>query len=74
MTFQDLTTYVGVAHPWMCDTMGHMNVRHYAAMFDDASFQLLGHIAGTETESDSGRGGRMCAPRWNTSTKQRLAR
>ncbi|MBQ0710205.1 MULTISPECIES: acyl-CoA thioesterase [unclassified Ochrobactrum] len=41
-----LVTFIGVAHPWMCDVMGHMNVRHYAAMFDDASFQLLGHIAG----------------------------
>lgn len=41
-----LVTYVGVAHPWMCDTMGHMNVRHYMAMFDDASFQLLGRLAG----------------------------
>ncbi|MEJ5022601.1 acyl-CoA thioesterase [Ochrobactrum vermis] len=41
-----LVTFVGVAHPWMCDVMGHMNVRYYAGMFDDASFQLLGHIAG----------------------------
>jgi len=41
-----IVTFVGVAHPWMCDVMGHMNVRHYAAMFDDASFQLLGRIAG----------------------------
>jgi acyl-CoA thioester hydrolase len=41
-----LVTFIGVVHPWMCDVMGHMNVRHYAAMFDDASFQLLGHIAG----------------------------
>ena len=41
-----LVTFVGVAHPWMCDVMGHMNVRHYAGMFDDASFQLLGHIGG----------------------------
>ncbi len=41
-----IVTYVGVAHPWMCDTMGHMNVRHYMAMFDDASFQLLGRLAG----------------------------
>lgn len=56
MSVQALTTYVGVAHPWMCDTMGHMNVRHYAAMFDDASFQLLGHIAGVETASEQGRG------------------
>jgi acyl-CoA thioester hydrolase len=34
-----------VAHPWFCDTMGHLNVRHYAAMFDDASFQFLGMLA-----------------------------
>ncbi|WDZ81011.1 acyl-CoA thioesterase (plasmid) [Ensifer adhaerens] len=54
MSIHALTTHVGVAHPWMCDTMGHMNVRHYAAMFDDASFQLLGHIAGVETESGRG--------------------
>ena len=36
--------------------MGHMNVRHYAAMFDDASFQLLGHIAGAESLADTSRG------------------
>lgn len=39
-------TFRGVVHPWLCDTMGHLNVRHYMAMFDDASFQLLGLIAG----------------------------
>lgn len=39
-----LETLFSVAHPWHCDRMGHMNVRHYAAMFDDASFHLLGHI------------------------------
>jgi acyl-CoA thioester hydrolase len=31
----------------MCDAVGHLNVRHYVALFDDASFQLLGRIAGT---------------------------
>ncbi len=46
---KSLVTFVGVAHPWMCDVMGHLNVRHYAAMFDDASFQLLGHIAAEAT-------------------------
>ncbi|WP_455274730.1 acyl-CoA thioesterase [Rhizobium herbae] len=56
MSGQSLVTYVGVAHPWMCDVMGHMNVRHYAAMFDDASFQLLGHIAGTGGLADTSRG------------------
>ena len=40
-----MISYVGVAHPWMCDVMGHLNVRHYAAMFDDASFHLLGRVA-----------------------------
>lgn len=56
MTGKSLVTYVGVAHPWMCDVMGHMNVRHYAAMFDDASFQLLGHIAGLEAVDDTSKG------------------
>ena len=56
MTGNSLVTYVGVAHPWMCDVMGHMNVRHYAAMFDDASFHLLGHVAGAEGLKDTSRG------------------
>jgi acyl-CoA thioester hydrolase len=56
MSGQSLVTYVGVAHPWMCDVMGHMNVRHYAAMFDDASFQLLGHITGADSLADTSRG------------------
>ena len=28
----------GVVHPWHHDIFGHMNVRHYAPFFDDASF------------------------------------
>lgn len=48
MSNAPLTTYIGVTHPWMCDTMGHVNVRHYMAMFDDASFQLLGHLTGPD--------------------------
>ena len=46
MSERGIVTYAGVIHPWMCDAMGHLNVRHYVAMFDDASFQLLGRIAG----------------------------
>lgn len=53
---KSLVTFVGVAHPWMCDVMGHMNVRHYAAMFDDASFQLLGHVAGQDGSKASATG------------------
>ena len=43
-----IVTFAGIAHPWMCDAMGHLNARHYAAMFDDASFQLLGRVAGPQ--------------------------
>ncbi len=35
-----------VAHPWLCDAMGHLNTRHYFAMFDDAPMVLLAQIAG----------------------------
>jgi len=47
-----MITFIGVAHPWMCDVMGHVNVRHYAAMFDDASFQILGRVAGEDATDD----------------------
>ena len=56
MSETGLVTFAGVAHPWLCDAMGHMNVRHYAAMFDDASFQLLGHVAGVDAAGDAGKG------------------
>ncbi len=51
-----LVTFIGVTHPWMCDRMGHVNVRHYSAMFDDASFQILGHIAGQDDNQASEAG------------------
>lgn len=41
---ETLRAYV---QPWHCDEMGHMNVRHYLGMFDDAAFVLLaliGHV------------------------------
>jgi acyl-CoA thioester hydrolase len=50
LTERGIVTYAGVAHAWMCDEMGHLNVRHYVAMFDDASFQLLGRIAGPDAD------------------------
>lgn len=30
----------GVVHPWHHDIFGHMNVRHYAPFFDDATYHL----------------------------------
>ncbi|MCB6185377.1 thioesterase family protein [Leeia sp. TBRC 13508] len=33
-----------VAHQWHCDHFGHLNVRHYAAAFDDAVFIFWGKM------------------------------
>ena len=30
----------GVVHPWHLDHFGHMNVRHYAPFFDDATYHF----------------------------------
>lgn len=50
-------TFRGVVHPWHCDVIGHMNVRHYMGMFDDAAFQLLGMLAGgSHTLDEQGLG------------------
>ena len=38
MTWFD--THQAVVHPWMCDRFGHLNVRFYAHIFDDAGFAL----------------------------------
>jgi len=38
-------SYRGVVYPWNCDHLGHMNVQHYVAMFDQAGYHLL-HILG----------------------------
>jgi acyl-CoA thioester hydrolase len=30
--------HTGVVHPWLCDQFGHLNVRHYANLFNEAMF------------------------------------
>ena len=41
-----------VAHPWMCDVLGHMTTRHYIAMFDDAAYHMLYEVFGWTGSSD----------------------
>ncbi|MEC9064694.1 MAG: acyl-CoA thioesterase, partial [Pseudomonadota bacterium] len=41
-----------VAHPWMCDVLGHMTTRHYVAMFDDAAYHMLYSVFGWTGSSD----------------------
>ena len=43
-----LCTYV--VHQWNCDHFGHLNVRHYAAAFDDAIFIFWGVIGNRPAE------------------------
>lgn len=41
-----VTCYRGVAHPWLCDRLEHLNTRFYFAALDDAMqsfFGLLGY-------------------------------
>jgi len=51
---QGIETLRGVVHPWHCDAMGHMSVRHQMALLDDAVYHLLGEL-GAVTETMSGR-------------------
>jgi len=39
MVWHELTR--GIVMPLHCDSYGHMNVRHYAAFFDDAGWHML---------------------------------
>lgn len=45
----------GVVMPSLCDIYGHMNVRHYAAFFDEAGWHMLS-CAGLTLEDIRGRG------------------
>ena len=36
-----IETYRGTVYPWECDFFGHLNVRHYIAKFDEATWQFL---------------------------------
>ncbi len=42
---QPVETYRGVAYPWNCDSMGHMNTQFYAALYDGATFHFLSMLA-----------------------------
>lgn len=47
--------YRGMIMPAQCDLYGHMNVRHYAALFDDAGWHILSR-AGISLTELRGRG------------------
>lgn len=44
-----------VVHHWHCDHYGHMNTRHYAALFDDAIFLFWGRLGRDSHSTDKAR-------------------
>ena len=42
---ESIETFRGVAYPWLCDSMGHMNTQFYCTLYDGASFHFLSMIA-----------------------------
>ena len=45
-------THRAVVHQWQCDHLGHLNVRYYAHIFDDAGFHFWTGIAGARDIMD----------------------
>jgi acyl-CoA thioester hydrolase len=39
-----IQTHQGIAYPWQCDHMGHMNVMWYVGKVDEATWQLVAHL------------------------------
>ena len=37
-------TFRGVAYPWHCDHLGHMNVKNHVGMFDQAAAHIMAMI------------------------------
>ena len=68
---KSIETFRGGVFPWEIDIMGHMNVRHYTAKYDDATLQLFGALGLTVAyfkEQDRG----MAAVQQNTTYGREL--
>ncbi|MBX3534354.1 MAG: acyl-CoA thioesterase [Xanthobacteraceae bacterium] len=48
------TTYFGTVYPAECDHMGHLNVAHYVAKFDAASWNFFFDLGVTREAMDAG--------------------
>jgi acyl-CoA thioester hydrolase len=66
-----LLTHRGVVYPWECDHMGHLNVAHYAARFDEATWQMFAAI-GLSTTTLRQRGLIIAAVRQETAYRHEL--
>lgn len=55
-TVKTIETFRGVAYPWLCDSMGHMNTQHYCTLFDGATFHFLALMGGPRQLKNTQRG------------------
>ena len=70
-TDKQTITFRGVVYPWQCDHMGHMNVMWYTGRFDEATWQLFGHIGLTPSYMREHKRG-MAGLQQDTSYKREL--
>lgn len=66
-----ITTYLGTVYPAECDHMGHMNVAHYVAKFDHASWNLF-FTLGASRESMNEHGYAIAAVEQKLAYKREL--
>jgi acyl-CoA thioester hydrolase len=52
-----MVTYRGVAYPWQCDQIGHMNITFYVSKFDEANWNLFASIGITPSYLREGKFG-----------------
>jgi acyl-CoA thioester hydrolase len=64
-------THRGVVHAWMCDHYGHLNVRYYAHLFDDASW-VMWSVLGVGTEALKALGVHTVVARTETDMRKEL--
>lgn len=64
-------TYRGIVHAWMCDHFGHVNVRFYAHLFDDAGFALW-PLCGVSTDEFTRLGVHTVVARTETDLQREL--
>src|SRR5258705_12314109 len=48
--------YRGVAYPWHCDAMGHMNTQFYSALYDGPGFHFLAMLGPNAELAPAGLG------------------
>jgi acyl-CoA thioester hydrolase len=54
---KSILTHRSVVQQWECDHMGHLNVRHYMAKFDDAAWNMFAELGVNKKYFEERNGG-----------------